>query len=665
MKQKLDFSNLEQILQNKKLFNYVSNHPLSICDPYYNEPFPPYVDNSGIDWDAEYEKCNAFYADEIKEDSLRYPLILEMEALKKERAENPIIFDKEQEYYETDPHKLMVFDEFFTPFFEEELNEAFFRNIKDPIRLKWEEIPEYDRKQRIVSIEEAIRKIQYDEIEVYFEKYLKSEDLVILFLKYIQDIWTIETFSDSFKAYITDKTPFEIHDFFITQCLLLSSRYTLINKESYAKLKKEEKAAVTYFKIIKELKKQYWNILLSSIKPIEDNKPDILTDFINKYDLLADPEDKNISRYYKYKETAKIVILLNLSFFNLFPIGSNLEFENIRKLNKPIWLKFLWYLKDFYWAFYESSIKIKKDIKSYFEDELEYSKYASLIEYYPIRMVQAKEYFFTHHNLILGEVVLDILAADKKAYEEKVKTEYRLNADFYNLNKELQGFEKVQLKIYAKFRKLNKSEDEIKEAINNAYLKHLKRQKYLDKLLFVKQKKNKIKRQEALQNQANEITNQNDNRNKLTTTNQLKTIEKIDLNVIDFFLDDTKEEIITKTYDEIIAETKKVFIQTLTICGAIFDEKEEAYQFTEPDIYKKIFKLELMEPNLLNKFTDYCFIAIDRYAKRKIKPISEFIEYQQEFINEFMRDIMFFWGEGSRVAKGQRQILYRPSKRRN
>lgn len=252
---KLNFSKIEDILQNKKIFKPVPNDPLSICDPYYHEPWV-YVDYSGIDWDAELQKCNDFYAEEIKADTLRYPLMLEMEALKKERAENPIIFDKEQEYYETDPHKLIYFDEYFTPFFEQEYNEIFFRNIKDPIRLKWEEIPEYDRKQRIVPLEESVKKIQYDEIEIYFTKFLIDKNIVILFLKYIQEIWTIETFSTSLKEYIKDKTTLEIHELLVSKCLLINSKYTLV-KTNTRRLSEEEKSVINYFNLLSELKTQY------------------------------------------------------------------------------------------------------------------------------------------------------------------------------------------------------------------------------------------------------------------------------------------------------------------------------------------------------------------------------------------------------------------------
>jgi len=170
-----------------------------------------------------------------------------------------------------------------------------------------------------------------------------------------------------------------------------------------------------------ELKAKYWNSLIECLNPKVKSESDILTNFINKYDLLEYPKDKNISRVYNYKECAKIIILLNLSMFNIFPIDSNVEFEKIRKQNKPLFYTFLWYLKDLYWEFYSNMLSVKKDIKSYFEDVNEYTRLSSLIEYFPIRMVQAKEFFYTQHNLILREVARAKRDASYALEDEKKK----------------------------------------------------------------------------------------------------------------------------------------------------------------------------------------------------------------------------------------------------
>src|SRR5215217_977417 len=218
--EKIDWNIQEDILN--KFYKYHSNAPIEICDPYYTPPvLHPYTDN--IDWEAALEYYNNTYMEEIKADELRYPLYLEMLAVKKEMAENPLIFDKEEEYYETDPHKLVNFDENFTPFFDKESNDIFFHNLKNPLRLKWEEIPEEDRKQKIVHIDQSVRKIQYDEVEKYFHKYLIDKDLVLLFLKFIPHVWSISTFLRPFENYLSGLTPSQMYDFFIERVILLGS----------------------------------------------------------------------------------------------------------------------------------------------------------------------------------------------------------------------------------------------------------------------------------------------------------------------------------------------------------------------------------------------------------------------------------------------------------
>ena len=124
---KLDLNEQDAVLNH--LYTYHINDPIEICDPYYTPPVEhPYTDN--IDWEAKLEEYNNVYSEEIKQDELRYQLYLDMLAVKKEMAENPLVFDKEEEYYETDPHKLVNFDETFTPFFEKESNDVFFHNLK-------------------------------------------------------------------------------------------------------------------------------------------------------------------------------------------------------------------------------------------------------------------------------------------------------------------------------------------------------------------------------------------------------------------------------------------------------------------------------------------------------------------------------------------------------
>jgi len=69
-----------------------------------------------------------------------------------------------------------------------------------------------------------------------------------------------------------------------------------------------------------------------------------------------------------------------------------------------------------------------------------------LLEFYPSQLVVAKEYFFTKHNPILREVADSYLDDYFEKAEDKKNKEYRNNADFYLLNKELRKYEKLKEK---------------------------------------------------------------------------------------------------------------------------------------------------------------------------------------------------------------------------
>lgn len=621
-----DFKDIENMLKNSTRFLYLKNTPYSVCDPYYTDR-SGYIKN---DYHEEYkkdmeefERCNDEYAEEIQQDTLRYPLILEMLAKKKELAENPIIFDKEEEFYETDPHKLVNFDEHFTPFFEKESNDVFFRNLKDPIRLKWEEIPEQDRRQKIVHFEESIRTLKYDELQEYLDHYLISKDLVLLFLKYLHNFWPIRKFFNYIKPYVVGKSPPEIYFFFIEKVLVLSSSYKLLRNELVS-----SDEAYKFLKVADILKANLFKELSSCLE--SEDWYDVLDDFIDKYDLFEDCKYPGVSRFYKFRAISKILILLNLSVFNILPIENNEEFEKLRLKNKQLFLTFLWYLKDLYWKDYSSPLKVKKDIKTYFENEEEYNRLNNLISCYHFRVVAVKEYFFTHHNIILKEEVDRKLKNFDLEQEKKKQEEYRYNADFYILNKELQAYEKEKEKIYSRFRKLKKSDEEIKEAIDLTYKKHLKKQASLNKFLF---KPRGSKSKSKLEDKC----------------------------IIECYLEDNS--IVTKSYDDIINETTELFILNLKSLQ-LYDELRKAHiedepkKFLETNIYKKIFKDKLIEPNIWNKFRDYCFIAIDRYPK-EIKPISELYDYEKEFIIEFLSDIMCISGDSPK-----NRVLYKPIKGR-
>ena len=74
------------------------------------------------------------------------------------------------------------------------------------------------------------------------------------------------------------------------------------------------------------------------------------------------------------------------------------------------------------------------------------------------------------------------------------------------------------------------------------------------------------------------------------------------------------------------------------------------------DIYTKLLKKKKIEPNLWNKFDDYCYMAFDKYPD-KTTSLVDLYDYQKHFIEEFMRDIMFFWGYGRIVPKEVRPVL--------
>lgn len=627
-----NISTIEKYLSKSQDFKFLQRESFAVCDPFFTPNFiySQVISEEEIKkLEEQFEICNSFYESEIKQDKLRYPLILEMQLKKKELEENPIIFDKEESYYENDPHKLVNFDENFTPFFEHEANEIFFRNLKDPIRIKWEEIPEIDRRQKIVHFEEAIRKLQYDEVQLYCEEYLLSKDIVILFLQYLPTFWPARKFINTIKKYVVGFSPAEVYNFFIEKILILSSCYKLKNEKPTTI---EGQKAAIFLYMANALKKKLYKELISCLK--EDSTSDILSDFIDKYDLFNEPIYPDVSRVYKFKEIAKLVVLFNLSFFNLFPIENNKEFEKLREINKPLFLTFLWYLKDLYWKDYGSPLKVKEDIKNYFIDEDYYQKLNNLIESYPIRIVAFKEYFYTHHDVILREEVQRKLAIYDREKEREEKEKYRFNADFYVLNKELQAYEKVKEKIYSKFRKLGKSDQEIKVAIEKAYKEHLRKQKHLSKYLFKKKSVNE----------------------KPITENRT---------IISFYVNDKIE---TKTYEELIKETTELFINTLKNFN-LYDEiaknhiDDEPKVYPESNIYVKIFKNKHIEPNFWNKFKDYCFIAIDKYPAG-IKPISEFYIYQKEFIIEYLRDIMGFFGYNEKLPKGVIKRILTNSKRK-
>jgi len=139
---------------------------------------------------------------------------------------------------------------------------------------------------------------------------------------------------------------------------------------------------------------------------------------------------------------------------------------------------------------------------------------------------------------------------------------------------------------------------------------------------------------------------------------------------IEFYLDKEKTKLICYSYEELIAQTKEKFIGVLKQFN-VYDElmeqhKNEPKKFTKYiDIYIKLLDKKLKEPNLWNLFDDYCYMAIDKYSD-KITHIKEFSVYQTNFIEEFMRDIMLFWGSSAKnyVPKEMCAILTKRNRKK-
>lgn len=578
---------------------------------------------------------------------MRYPLIAAMQETKKEINEKPLVFDKEEEYYETDPHKLVNFDKTFTPFFDKASNETFFKTLNKPLKLKWENIPEEDRRQLIVPFDQSIRKLHYDEIDKYIHKYIINKDIPMLFLKFIPEVWPISSFLGPFEKYLSGKTPKEMYEFLIERILLFGASYT-VKPDVSKDITGSEKEAVRFMRAAKKIKEKMYKDILnclksSLVKPLfipqetkeeilmksdflcksaESLQYDLLFQFIKKFELYKPDKNEKVTWIYNYPAISKLIILFNLSFFNIFPIELN-EYEEIRRSNRILFFNFLWYFKDLFYEFYDSPLKSNRDLTKYFTED-EYLKYSNMIEFFPNRMLDAKEYLYTHHNKILEEIADSYLEDHFAKLEKRRKIEYRHNADFYILNKELQAHMKVRDKIYAKSRKLERTEEEIKEKLAIAYKHHLRHQKYLKKVLF----------------------------QSIVPKEQKAPKEPIKIgqrSTIQFYADKEKTQLITYSYDELIENTKERFIEILKSLN--FYDKFAAENLIEPkkydkpgmDIYKKLLTKKLREPNVWNLFDDYCYMAFDKYPD-KLYHIDTLAIYQLHFIEEFLRDILCIWG---------------------
>lgn len=55
-------------------------------------------------------------------------------------------------------------------------------------------------------------------------------------------------------------------------------------------------------------------------------------------------------------------------------------------------------------------------------------------------------------------------------------------------------------------------------------------------------------------------------------------------------------------------------------------------------------------------FDDYCYMAIDKYPDN-VTTLQQLFQYQKDFIEEFLRDIMYFWGKSKIIPKIVKPML--------
>jgi len=103
---------------------------------------------------------------------------------------------------------------------------------------------------------------------------------------------------------------------------------------------------------------------------------------------------------------------------------------------------------------------------------------------------------------------------------------------------------------------------------------------------------------------------------------------------------------------EIFELMESLYIETLRILD--IDNKLSAsekyvpkkYNNSKMSLTEKLIDKELMEPNLWNKFDDYSKLAFEKYDFDTFNYDFQWYNYQQDFIDYFIDQAMFYWGEG-------------------
>ena len=98
---------------------------------------------------------------------------------------------------------------------------------------------------------------------------------------------------------------------------------------------------------------------------------------------------------------------------------------------------------------------------------------------------------------------------------------------------------------------------------------------------------------------------------------------------------------------------KYLFLDTLYLLDIDnklhFEEKHIPKKYKDPKMpmKEKIFEKKLIEPNLWNRFDDYCRFSMENYPydNPDSEYMSTWLNYQDNFINEFIKGGMFYWGD--------------------
>lgn len=125
---------------------------------------------------------------------------------------------------------------------------------------------------------------------------------------------------------------------------------------------------------------------------------------------------------------------------------------------------------------------------------------------------------------------------------------------------------------------------------------------------------------------------------------------------LSFYLDESKNDLIVKSYIELTTQVKNLYIEKLKLLG-IYDKVCKRYKFNQPKKYnntnmtlkEKIFDKKLVEPNLWNCLEDYYQYTLSMFPDSPI-PINILYEKQNIFLNNFLiSDLICFLKDGKEI----------------